>query len=127
MLDGTVLDLGSYRSTWYVNPVNRSIIYNQNVGKKTGIAWIIIPMELEYVTENFKFSSWNLFVAACAVPSILIGLWLFFFPESPKFLLECGEADAALDVLRDMYASNYNDDGANFPVSNPLTSQLFEI
>lgn len=87
------------------------------VKKKTGIAWIIIPMELEYVTENFKFSSWNLFVAACAIPSILIGLWLFFFPESPKFLLECGEADAALDVLRDMYASNYNDDGANFPVS----------
>ncbi|XP_066246103.1 synaptic vesicle glycoprotein 2B-like isoform X2 [Euwallacea similis] len=82
-----------------------------------GIAWIIIPMEFEYISDNnFKFASWNLFVAACAIPSIFIGLWLFFFPESPKFLLECGEADAALDVLRDMYSSNYNDDGANFPV-----------
>ncbi|XP_050293572.1 synaptic vesicle glycoprotein 2B-like isoform X2 [Anthonomus grandis grandis] len=81
-----------------------------------GIAWIIIPMEFEYVYEHFKFASWNLFVAACAVPSIFIGIWLIFFPESPKFLLECGEADAALDVLRDMYASNYKDDPANFPV-----------
>lgn len=81
-----------------------------------GIAWIIIPMEFEYVTDNFKFASWNLFVAACAIPSILIGFWLFFFPESPKFLLECGEADEALEVLRRMYASNTGDDAGNFPV-----------
>ncbi|XP_056642432.1 synaptic vesicle glycoprotein 2B-like [Diorhabda sublineata] len=81
-----------------------------------GIAWIIIPLEFEYITETFRFRSWNLFVAACAIPSILIGLWLLFFPESPKFLLECGEADEALDVLRDMYASNTGDNGSNFPV-----------
>ncbi|CAH1099667.1 unnamed protein product [Psylliodes chrysocephalus] len=81
-----------------------------------GIAWLIIPLEFEYVTESFRFKSWNLFVAACAIPSICIGLWLFFFPESPKFLLECGEADEALDVLRDMYASNTGDDGANYPI-----------
>lgn len=83
-----------------------------------GIAWIIIPMEFEYITPSFKFASWNLFVATCAVPSIFIGMWLFFFPESPKFLLECGEPDAALEVLRDMYSSNYSDDGANFPVTS---------
>lgn len=61
-------------------------------------------------------------MAACAIPSICIGLWLFFFPESPKFLLECGEADEALDVLRDMYASNTGDDGANYPVSTSSSS-----
>ncbi|VEN35502.1 unnamed protein product [Callosobruchus maculatus] len=83
-----------------------------------GIAWIIIPMRFEYVTESFKFASWNLFVAACSVPSILIGMWLFFFPESPKFLLECGEADEALEVLRDMYASNTGEEGGKFPVTS---------
>ncbi|XP_028135117.1 synaptic vesicle glycoprotein 2C-like [Diabrotica virgifera virgifera] len=81
-----------------------------------GIAWIIIPLEFEYITDSFKFRSWNLFVATCSIPSILIGFWLLMFPESPKFLLECGEADEALDVLRDMYASNTGDDGVNFPV-----------
>ncbi|CAG9836314.1 unnamed protein product [Diabrotica balteata] len=68
-----------------------------------GIAWMIIPLEFEYITDSFKFRSWNLFVATCSIPSILIGLWLIMFPESPKFLLECGEADEALDVLRDIY------------------------
>ncbi|KAF5302437.1 hypothetical protein FQR65_LT08526 [Abscondita terminalis] len=81
-----------------------------------GIAWIVIPMEFEYVTEHFKFASWNLFVVVCALPSLLICLWLCFFPESPKFLLECGEADEALDVLRDMYASNTGECANDFPI-----------
>lgn len=80
------------------------------------IAWFIIPMEFEYKTDGFKFASWNLFVAACSTPSILIGCWLFFFPESPKFLLECGEPDAALEVLKDMYAWNTGESSASFPV-----------
>lgn len=77
-------------------------------------------MDFEINTDGFKFASWNLFVAACAVPSILIGLWLFFFPESPKFLLECGEPDEALEVLKNMYASNTGESAAAFPVSELL-------
>lgn len=74
-------------------------------------------MNFAFEAPGFKFASWNLFVAACAMPSLFIGLWLFFFPESPKFLLECGEADAALEVLRDMYVSNTGEDSSSYPVS----------
>ncbi|XP_018326529.1 synaptic vesicle glycoprotein 2B-like isoform X2 [Agrilus planipennis] len=81
-----------------------------------GIAWIIIPMEFKYFYHTFQFASWNLFVAVCAVPSLLIGFWLFCFPESPKFLMECGEPDAALEVLKEMYASNTGKSSANFPI-----------
>lgn len=81
-----------------------------------GIAWIIIPMEFSWESDGFKFASWNLFVATCAIPSLLIGFWLFFFPESPKFLLECGEADEALEILKNMYASNTGESADTFPV-----------
>lgn len=74
-------------------------------------------MDFTYYSPSFKYSSWNLFVTVCSIPSILIGLWLFFFPESPKFLLECGEPDEALDVLRDMYSSNTGEPAEEFPVS----------
>lgn len=87
-------------------------------------------MEFEYISNNFKFASWNLFVATCSVPSLLIGAWLFCFPESPKFLLECGEADEALEVLKDMYASNTGESASSFPVSTfrfYLRSPLMEI
>ncbi|GLV41149.1 uncharacterized protein CBL_04673 [Carabus blaptoides fortunei] len=80
-----------------------------------GIAWIIIPMEIRIEYEHFRFSSWNLFVAICSLPSVFIGLWLFWFPESPKFLLECGEPDAALEVLRDMYAMNTGKEPMEYP------------
>jgi VNT family MFS transporter (synaptic vesicle glycoprotein 2) len=82
------------------------------------IAWRVIPLDfrLEY-GKYFRFGSWNLFVAICAIPSLLIGFWLFFFPESPKFLLELGESDEALEILKDMYHQNTGFDRDNFPVS----------
>lgn len=85
-----------------------------------GIAWIIIPLEFEYISEDgsFMFKSWNLFVLVCGLPSVILGLWLFFFPESPKFLFECGDAEEALIVLKNIYASNTGDKASNFPVSN---------
>ncbi|XP_063704012.1 synaptic vesicle glycoprotein 2C-like [Culicoides brevitarsis] len=82
------------------------------------IAWGIIPLDFKYIQGNFFFGSWNLFVAVCALPSILIGLWLFFFPESPKFLLECGETEAALDVLRDIFQSNTGRDRSEYPIKS---------
>lgn len=66
------------------------------------IAWIIIPLEFQYQFHNFRFLSWNLFVAVCALPSLVLGFWLFFFPESPKFLIEVGETEEALQVLKVM-------------------------
>ncbi|XP_065169374.1 synaptic vesicle glycoprotein 2C-like isoform X2 [Atheta coriaria] len=81
-----------------------------------GIAWIVIPLEFEIIMPSFKYASWNLFVTVCSIPSILIGMWLLFFPESPKFLLECGEADEALEVLRNMYSINTGKSPDTFPV-----------
>jgi hypothetical protein len=51
------------------------------------------------------------------VDSLAIGFWLIFFPESPKFLLECGETDAALEVLKDIYQQNTGNERSQYPVS----------
>lgn len=81
------------------------------------IAWLIIPMDfITYESETFHFKSWNLFVALCALPSLMLGLWLFAFPESPKFLLECGETDAALEVFKWIYSRNTGADPDTYPV-----------
>lgn len=82
------------------------------------IAWLIVPLDLSYQTSGFDFKSWNLFVALCALPSLMLGLWLFAFPESPKFLLECGETEAALEVFKYIYAQNTGNDPDSYPVSN---------
>lgn len=83
-------------------------------------------MNFMYVSDTFYFKSWNLFVALCALPSIMLGLWLFAFPESPKFLLECGETEAALEVFKWIYAQNTGQDPDTYPV-NPLTFRVSPI
>ena len=82
------------------------------------IAWAIIPLDIVAPWEGFRFGSWNLFVAICALPSLMLGFWLFFFPESPKFLLECGEQDAALEVLKDMYVANTGNGKIDYPIKS---------
>lgn len=52
--------------------------------------------------------------------SLILGCWLFFFPESPKFLIECGETEEALEVLKDMYSQNTGNDRSEYPVSPTL-------
>ena len=32
------------------------------------IAWVIIPLDFRFSSGGFLFSSWNLFVAICALP-----------------------------------------------------------
>lgn len=76
-------------------------------------------MNFTYESEVFYFKTWNLFVALCALPSLMLGLWLFAFPESPKFLLECGETDAALEVFKWIYSSNTGADPDTYPVIYP--------
>lgn len=56
--------------------------------------------------------------------SILLGLWLFMFPESPKFLIECGETDLALEVLKDIYAENTGNDRSEYPVSRTVVDVM---
>lgn len=53
--------------------------------------------------------------------SLLLGCWLFFFPESPKFLIECGETEEALDVLRYMYQENTGKAQTDYPVAHLIS------
>lgn len=88
------------------------------------IAWLVIPLTFQVKYEwtmnntNFSwiFSSWNLFVAVCSFPSIILGCGLYMFPESPKFLIECGETELALEIIKDIYRKNSGRDPSEYPI-----------
>ncbi|XP_062552077.1 synaptic vesicle glycoprotein 2C-like [Armigeres subalbatus] len=88
------------------------------------IAWLLIPLKFHISYEftfgetqaAWSFSSWNLFVAVCALPSLVLGVGLYMFPESPKFLIECGETDLALEIIKDIYETNSGRDRSEYPV-----------
>lgn len=83
----------------------------------TVLAWIIIPIKLEYTTGNFFFHSWNLFTLICSLPGLITGTLLLFFPETPKFLANTKQYSKLLKVLAIMYEQNTGKTAKNYFVS----------
>lgn len=62
------------------------------------------------------FRPWRLLCIILALPSGLGALAIYFFYESPKFLANTGQNEAALEVLKKMYAINNREDPEEFKV-----------
>jgi MFS transporter, VNT family, synaptic vesicle glycoprotein 2 len=84
------------------------------------MAWLIIPTEIGFETEEFVYNSWRIFLVLCAVPSFIVGVLLMYLPESPKFLLSCGRFEEALAVFRGIYVTNTGNDPSTYPVKELL-------
>jgi len=52
-----------------------------------GLAWLVIPRQIDCNIFGLHYNSWRIFVALAAVPSGLVAVALFSLPESPRFLL----------------------------------------
>lgn len=76
---------------------------------------MIIPTAMEPM-KDMPLHSWNLFVAVASLPSCIISAALYYFPESPKFLVEAGEPTEALDILKDIFYRNTGRDQMEYPV-----------
>lgn len=81
-------------------------------------AWAIIPHEIGWnPKEGFKYDSWRIFVAICAIPAGLVTVALIFMPESPKYLLAKGRDYEALKIFRGIYAKNHpGKDPSDYPI-----------
>ncbi|KAH8276474.1 hypothetical protein KR044_010875 [Drosophila immigrans] len=71
-----------------------------------GLAWLIIPTKIGFISEYFTYNSWRIFLLVCSFPSFLVGFLLFYLPESPKFLLTRGKKDKALAIFRGIFVTN---------------------
>jgi len=72
-----------------------------------GLAWAVIPHQLGWTDPGgFQYNSWRIFVALCALPSLLVALALLRLPESPMFLASQGQGEKAVGVLRRIHLAN---------------------
>lgn len=65
-----------------------------------------------------------MFFAICCTPSLLSGILLGFFPESPRFLMSQGRNAEALKVFQKIYAINKGQPAVNYPVSNKIAIEI---
>lgn len=59
----------------------------------------------------------------CAVPSFIVGILLFYLPESPKFLLSQGRYEEALNIFRGIYVTNTGLPKEMYPVKELLIDE----
>ncbi|XP_067013217.2 synaptic vesicle glycoprotein 2B [Anabrus simplex] len=82
-----------------------------------GLAWLVIPLDLNLWLPWGPYYSWRLFLVLCAVPSLTAALlFATVLPRSPKFLLVSGKHQEAVDVLSNMFAANTGKSADQYPV-----------
>lgn len=87
------------------------------------LAAIIFPLKIHWkITENFVLHSWNLYLIVSALPALFSGIFLIFFPESPKFLLSKGKHDKALGVFQKIYSFNTGKSKKTYPINQLMVS-----
>ncbi|KAK9504737.1 hypothetical protein O3M35_011003 [Rhynocoris fuscipes] len=82
------------------------------------LAWLIIPLTIRLENEYFIYSSWNIFLVCTSTPTMILGAWACSFPESPKYLVETGQLDKALNVLGYIFKENTGRRGGEFEVKS---------
>ena len=67
----------------------------------------IVIISISFVTYVFlELHTWQLFLMACSLPSLISGFAVMLLPESPKFLMSRGNNDAAMKVFNHIHKVN---------------------
>ncbi|XP_075157921.1 uncharacterized protein LOC142231187 [Haematobia irritans] len=82
------------------------------------LALVILPRDWNFSVGNMNFTAWKIYLAVCGIPSLLGGILLIFFPETPRFLMTQGRSDEALEVFKTMYSINTGKPKETFPIKD---------
>lgn len=82
------------------------------------LAWVIVPLQWEVDWGDWKYNSWRFLIFLVGCPSLLSAIFLFRFPESPKFLLTQGRDIEALNIIAEIYSINTGEPPSSFPVKS---------
>jgi len=77
--------------------------------------------------DGGNFSPWRLFVLVCGLPSLIAAVLLYFFPETPKYLMTKKKYRKARMVFQQIYAFNTGDDFKNYPVLSLDSEEIIEV
>ncbi|XP_030745780.1 putative transporter svop-1 [Sitophilus oryzae] len=93
-------------------------------GAMFGTANIIIPLisgsimalDININLGLIEYYSWNLLFLISGIPPALAALGFYFLPETPKFLMSCGDSESALKVFRQVYRINTGQSEEFYPI-----------
>ncbi|XP_049277272.1 synaptic vesicle glycoprotein 2B-like [Anopheles funestus] len=86
------------------------------------IAWSVINQEWEFTIPllDIVYRPWRLFIVVCGLPSLVCGIALLYFPESPKFLFSRGHEQETIEIVHKMYRWNTGSKGPKLELTSLL-------
>ncbi|XP_060537458.1 synaptic vesicle glycoprotein 2B-like [Cylas formicarius] len=91
-----------------------------------GLAWLIIPAEIDLTTQHFVYNSWRIFLLVMALPSFIVAILLCFLPESPKYLLTRGKSEEAIAIFKHIYHINTGNPAEEYPVKHLILEEEYQ-
>ena len=67
-----------------------------------------------------------MFLLVSGIPSLVGGFAIYFFSESPKFLMSSGRNEEALNIFRRVYSINTGNPPEMYPVSILLSISSYQ-
>ncbi|CAG9858657.1 unnamed protein product [Phyllotreta striolata] len=88
------------------------------------LAWIVLPLNINFNLFGLTFHTWNIFLLCCAFPPLMASVLFSFMPESPKFLMSVGKNEEALQVFQKVFSSNCGKLKNDFPIKHLANEKI---
>ncbi|CAH1398436.1 unnamed protein product [Nezara viridula] len=86
-----------------------------------GLAWLVLPLDIKFsIFGIITFTSWRLYLIIISIPMFISVVCFWKIPETPKFLLNQGDAEKTLEILKMIYAVNNKKKKEDYPVLNVI-------
>ncbi|XP_055913354.1 synaptic vesicle glycoprotein 2B-like [Eupeodes corollae] len=126
LLCGGSATIFAYLGEFHCNKLrNRAIMASAFISAATAIllpvsAWVVINQNWSYDIPflDLTYKPWRLYIGVIGTIGLLCGISLFYIPESPKYLLCVGKEEAAIKVLKKMYAINTGNSRESFEITS---------
>ncbi|XP_053987547.1 synaptic vesicle glycoprotein 2B-like [Hylaeus volcanicus] len=87
------------------------------------IAFLVLPLTWEVEIFDRRYNTWRIYLLICTTVPLIGLLTASTLPQTPKYLLEIGRTEDALNLLRTTYAVNRWMPADTFPIKKLLARQ----
>ncbi|XP_078044728.1 synaptic vesicle glycoprotein 2B [Augochlora pura] len=92
------------------------LVMNAGIIVPAAMAYLIVPLSLDVEIFFRRYNAWRVYLLSCSMVPLVGIVTAAMMPHSPKYLVESGRPDEALNLLRRMYSFNTWKPINSFPI-----------
>ncbi|XP_076160719.1 putative niacin/nicotinamide transporter NiaP isoform X1 [Ptiloglossa arizonensis] len=103
------------------------LVLNAGIIVPAVLAFLILPVPWTVEVFDRRYNEWRIYLLFCAIVPLIGIATTSALPHSPKYLVEIGRPEQALQLLRTMYSVNRWKPADTFPIKKLLARQNAQL